>query len=268
MNSKRPKRTLLMCLFSLSLNVAPISVAKSQELPSAPACAFIQKTQTLITGLSKNGILKTRSGINVKLSNIQLAGEVPKKALEERLFNKEVVVYEGKAAIDRHKRHRAQLAIKTQGANIWLQAELVAKGWAMVSGTPMTRGCLQPLRPYEKAARAAKRGAWAPGGEFKVFQAADLTKLNHITQGTFIIVQGKVKRVFQSNQTTFINFADNWRDDFTLLVKTSLLKRKNMRWPNMDQLPGKKIEVRGWKDHWNGPMIRLDIPEQLEIVEE
>ena len=170
----------------------------------------------------------------------------------------------------------------------------IAKGAALVFANDDNKACYDILLAKETQARQVNAGLWArklgvkdkkedenekgETNQIKLernqksttffFMADDLAHLNRHPQGEFVITRGKVVGIGHSGLNSFINFSRNWKEDFTILIEKRHFRQKSKTWPELETLTGKTIEVRGWLDHWNGPMIRLDIPEMLRLVDQ
>ena len=66
----------------------------------------------------------------------------------------------------------------------------------------------------------------------------------------------------------YLNFGDDWRQDTTVTVSPN--NRSIFADADVDfaALEGKKIRVRGWTQWYNGPVIEIDHPEQIEVLEQ
>lgn len=145
---------------------------------------------------------------------------------------------------DKYGRKSAQIYLAD---NRWLQGELVRDAHA----TPY---------PYE-------------GEEDHI---RDLYTLEHpspynplsdtITLNSFAIVQGTVLDVAHIKNTTYLNFGQNWRDDFTVKVVKRNHKFFKQFGFNLDSLKGQTIRIRGWVSKQNGPMIEARHPTQIEVI--
>ncbi len=264
-NARRPsfgwQRSLL--LFGLLLLTAPgIATAK-------PHCAATPFKTAIIKSVAADNVIHLESGERVTLANIKLASRIEADFLQKRLTGRTVTLYPTGRLKDRHNRLIRQLylhpAVPGEGPPLWLQKSLVAKGLAKVFALPNTHACATTLLAEESVARIEQRGQWAKDGEFKIRSAADIKSLNRLPQGSFLLVRGQLKAVGGGSRNTYLNFSDNWKTDFTAMLHTRLLRRKSSRWPKLKSLVGKTLIIRGWLDHWNGPMIRLEVPEMLTV---
>lgn len=106
----------------------------------------------------------------------------------------------------------------------------------------------------EKEARSHRRGIWA--GRDLVLSPAEAG--DH--RGEFHLVQGVVRRIYVGKSATDLNFGEDWHSDFSARIAG-----RSRRAFAIENLAGKTVRVRGLIEEENGPMIRLDRPEQLEV---
>ncbi len=64
----------------------------------------------------------------------------------------------------------------------------------------------------------------------------------------------------------YLNFEENWREDFTVFIPKRDLRRFGGKEHELGLLEGRIIRVRGWLKLRNGPMIDVSHPEQIEIA--
>ncbi|WP_317684246.1 hypothetical protein [Terasakiella sp. A23] len=84
---------------------------------------------------------------------------------------------------------------------------------------------------------------------------------------TFGIVQGLVIDVAHIKGTTYLNFGQNWRTDFTVKISKRdhhIFKSYGFDLPT---LKGTEIRIRGWVSKQNGPMIEANHPSQIEVID-
>jgi micrococcal nuclease len=80
------------------------------------------------------------------------------------------------------------------------------------------------------------------------------------------VVEGRIRKVATVRKTTYLNFGDNWRDDFTITLTSRSRRMFEKTGLSLADLAGKRIRIRGWVKSRNGPMITATHPEQLEIL--
>lgn len=166
---------------------------------------------------------------------------------------------------DRYGRSLAHLYVRRHDERIWVQRHLVEGGFARVASYRNNRSCIRLLQVHERAARDARRGLWSVS-RYQVMRAWRYSNILRRVR-TFQLVEGTVRKVGEARGRIFLNFGDDWKSDFT--VSIARRNRKLFRKTQFDlkALEGKRIRVRGWIERWNGPMIKVTHPEQIEILE-
>ena len=88
-----------------------------------------------------------------------------------------------------------------------------------------------------------------------------------IPRDGFELVEGRVRDVTTVRGRTYINFGDDWKSDFTLSVAPKVRRLFEREGYVLENLEGLTIRARGWIKSYNGPMIELTHPEQIEIID-
>jgi endonuclease YncB( thermonuclease family) len=160
--------------------------------------------------------------------------------------------------VDRYGRIVAHV-VDAQGR--WAQAEMVAQGFARVTVFADESAGLRDLLGLEAEARAARRGLWALP-EFRVIGAEEAAR--HLD--SFQLVEGRVRAVERKSGRTFLNFGEDWRNDFTVAIPGKV--RRQLAGLGLDpaEYQGKMVRVRGWIRARNGALIELVQPEQIEVI--
>ena len=159
--------------------------------------------------------------------------------------------------VDRHKRYAFSKLLDISGKD--LLPNLVASGWLVVWPYPgAAPDILRGLYKAEDNARKAGRGLWnlskLPFPRF----AADQPETIRSYQG-FGIIYGTVTAARKTNSQTYVNFGAEWRKDVSLGLARGL--KSLPLFPDIQNietdLPGRKIEVRGYIRAYNGPFIDI-----------
>lgn len=74
--------------------------------------------------------------------------------------------------------------------------------------------------------------------------------------GEFVMVKGRVLGVFETRNDRYLNFGEDYKTDFTVRIPKKL-------WKQFGELKEKAITVRGVLREYNGPLIVVDVKEQL-----
>jgi len=115
----------------------------------------------------------------------------------------------------------------------------------------------------ERQARQARRGIWRLG----YYAIRSLDEASRHT-GSFQLVEGRVREVATVRKRSYLNFGENWRTDFTIVISPS--DRRQFLKAGFDpaNFRGRRVRVRGWLKSYNGPMIEVTHPEQIEVLDE
>jgi hypothetical protein len=144
----------------------------------------------------------------------------------------------------------------------WLQGALLSRGLARVKTLPGNTGWLKEMLELERSARAAGRGLWSD----ERYRLRSPDELQDVAD-RFQIVEGIVVDVAIVGGRGYLNFGPDYRTDFTVTFDATV--RRLFEQSGVDPLAvkGRRIRVRGWLELFNGPMIELTHPEQIEVLE-
>jgi len=190
--------------------------------------------------------------------------EEAREALSRLASDAEIELRFGGRRADRHGQLLAQVFVVRDGALLWLQEELVAKGLARVYSLADNTACIHQLLAREAEARDRRLGVWGSWA-YRIQSADDLKRLDRLIH-TYQLVEGKVVAVGQGAGRIYLNFAEDWRRDFTVSVARKDVDAFAAAGIDLKELAGKTIRVRGGLQWRNGPMIEATHPEQIELV--
>ena len=165
---------------------------------------------------------------------------------------------------DRYGHLMAQVFLVREGEPVWIQQALLAKGLARVAAQPDMSACLGPLLAAEADARDSRRGIWR-SLSYQVRDAHDPKSLGY-RRHTYQLVEGRVHGIGEGKTRVYVNFADDWREDFTVVIKRKRLPVLEAAGLDLMSLPGRRVRVRGWVEWWNGPMIEISHPKAIEVL--
>jgi endonuclease YncB( thermonuclease family) len=189
-----------------------------------------------------------------------------KGALEDLISGKEVELRFGGRRTDRHGHLLAQVFMATSGERLWLQEEMVAKGLARVYSLPDNRACAPELLLAEREARLRRLGVWASPA-YRIVRATDLVRLGRLIH-SYQLVEGKIVAVGEGGGRLYLNFAQDWRRDFTVSIARKDIGAFAAAGIDLKALAGRELRVRGTLAWRNGPMIEANHPEQIELLPE
>jgi micrococcal nuclease len=188
-----------------------------------------------------------------------------KQRVIKLLMNQPVRLFYGGQKFDRYGRKLAQLwRVDDKGKpELWVQGVLLKQGLARVYTFPDNRALALEMLARERVARQKSKGLWGhPFYEVRVPEDTDRLV------DTFQVVGGDVASTAIVRGRGYINFGDDWRTDFTVSVAPRILRKFPELVAAFDRYEGQKIQVRGWIKRYNGSMIEVTHPEQIEADDE
>lgn len=254
-------RSLVLVLLAL---IAPPAAA-------APAAALEVGQTAMVREVVDGDTVVLDDGSEVRLVGIQ----APKLPLGRPNFPEWPLAPEAKAALEalclgkrvtlsyaasglRVDRHGRKLAHLYDQSHLWMQGELLRKGMARVYTFPDNRALAGDMLAAEAAARKARRGIWADP-YYRILDAAKAE--GH--DDTFQLVEGVVLRADEVRGRTYLNFGGDWKKDFTAVIDA---QARRLFADHPRTLEGRRVRVRGWMKSYNGPMIDVTHPEQIEVL--
>ena len=170
----------------------------------------------------------------------------------------------GGRRLDRHGYLLAQVYVVDGDSRLWLQQELVSRGLARVYSFPDNRACIAELLALEADARAKLSGVWS-SPVYRIASALDVKRLGRLIH-SYQLVEGRVVAVGKGGGLLYLNFATDWRTDFTISIAPKDVSAFAAAGIDLDTVAGKRVRVRGFLAWRNGPMIAASHPEQIELL--
>ena len=198
-------------------------------------------------------------------------------ALLEKLLPEqtEVMMYQTRMAkkgrITRMKHDLAHLVIKpsknqkgTEDEDEqWVNGALLANGLARVYTAPNAPEMVDQMYKIEQEARAKKIGIWEEGGRYVILTPDNLEE----DMGALVLVEGTVQKTASVKNNVYLNFGQNWKTDFTIMITPALRKKFAHEGVDILGLAGQPVRVRGYLREYNGPLIELEDTVHLEILQ-
>jgi len=251
-----------MRLLCFGLLLAMWKPALAADLPTC--LGPIAPVGAQVIRVDANGVLTLKDGRGAVLEGLRLPKGNEDGALQARqalsgmVAGKQVALAVSPPKEDRHGHLRAQVFVNGE----WVQETLLREGVARVELLPSHPQCAREMYAAEAAARTAKRGLWA-FDDYAVRAPDDLVH----ARGTFQIVEGRVVSAVVKGGRAYLNFSDEWKDDFTVTISPEDMKTFKKAKVDPRDYAGKTIRVRGIIDWYRGPEIELMGPESVEVVE-
>ena len=203
------------------------------------------------------GIQSPKIALNRKDFNEWPLGYEAKTALSDIVLNKEVMLYYGGRKMDRYGRALAHLFLND---GTWVQGEMLKNGMARVYSFDDNRAIVREMLAEENEANEKSIGIWG----LNFYKIKPQENSGRFTN-SFQLISGKIVDVATVRSNTYLNFGEDYKTDFTIVVSGRVKKMFEKMDINLANLKDKNIIVRGWLKYYNGPSIDLTHPEQLVI---
>ncbi len=261
----------------LSLWPLPLCAETSEEPGLLPEAQTLQRFKpggmAEVAEVPDGGSLILTDGREIRLAGIQAPPRPPwlkdntlwppaeqaRAVLGELVRDRRLQLYYGGQREDRHGRVLAHLV---NAGGTWLQAEMLRRGLARVQAFPGNASASPELLRIEGAARAAGRGIWRHD-HYAVRRPDDLEQL----MGQFHLVEGRVLKVAVVRGRAYLNFGEDWRRDFTLVIGPAERRRFTAAGIDPVIFEGRRLRARGWLEFRNGVAINITHPEQIEVLD-
>lgn len=233
--------------------------------------------------------LVLESGLKVSLANIQ----TPKMAWPDRgldawpladaardyvqslCLDQTVQLYYSGDQRDRYGRAIAQVELVSDDADedsIWLQHAVVAQGLARVYPWRSHAVDMKAMFEGQLMAQTQKKGIWnevKTNGFYKIRDANPSRLMADVE--SVQIVSGKIVKTAIVRGTAYLNFGDDYKTDFTIAIakpQVKKLKKYLLAYDlEFEELAGKTVQIMGWIEDQNGPIIWLSDPRRLQIIQ-
>jgi hypothetical protein len=248
--------------------------ARAETLPRGDFTALRNTGTAAVTAIVDAQTLQLHDGRFVRLSGVELpdlkeqeTGDfavLAQHILRDMLVGKTVIVHQTKTKnsgrVNRMGQHLAH--IERQEDKAWVQGTLLALGLARVRTAVRTPEMAAQMYALERAARDAPLGVWeeAAYGILTPDRAAEAI-------GHFGLVEGAIISATPKNNRIYLNFGQDWREDFTVSLPPGTKRRFTSAGLDPLQWAGRRVLVRGWLERYNGPMMEINHPAAIIVLD-
>ena len=265
-------RLALTAMFVVLIAVAGAGAADDGTVP-LPAALAVDRTAR-VAEVMDGGTVRLADGETVRLAGIQAPklgsgdggsegwplAQDARQALAALVRGRSVGLAFAGPRRDRHGRLRAHLVRTDDG--LWIQGALLAAGLARVMSLVDERAAVAAMLGLERRARAGRLGIWREP-HYRVRAAAEAGGALR----SFQLVEGRVRAAAVVRGRGYLNFGEDWREDFTVSIAPRDRRRFEAAGIAVEDYEGRLVRVRGWIESFNGPMIEATHPEQIEVIE-
>lgn len=185
--------------------------------------------------------------------------------LKQLLLGETVELAYAAAHNDRWGRRLAHVFRTDAAGREWVQGWLLRQGHARVDPLPDSLACIPELLAHERQGMQADRGLWT-NPAYRIRWADAPQRLMRL-RNTFQLIEGNVRKVAVTRGRVYVNFGDDWRNDFTAGASPQSPAFGKEALAQLQQLEGKRVRVRGWIERRNGPYVELFHPLQIETLD-
>lgn len=209
-------------------------------------------------------LLLLEGGARVRLAGVEAppapapGAEASREALDRLARGRAVDLLWGGARDDGAGAQLAQ--VRLSGARTWLEAALLDAGAVRVRTWTDDRALATDLLAHEARARTARRGLWALP-DYGVRLPGELGWNDAGLQ----IVEGRVARVADAGDRTWIDFGRNWRGLAAAAVPRSARRDFAAAGMDLHALEGRMVRVRGPA---HDRVLTVDHPEAVEVLKD
>jgi len=215
-----------------------------------------------VIGVSKNGLLQLDDGTNVKIKNMYVPSEMHKEYssyINSIIGSDSVEAVVVDASKDLYNNSIVD-DIKAGGGSVY--KKLLSGGYVLnynIEDIAVDKEIVEA----ENNARNLQIGLWSRDKQIFLSRAEIETNTkNHVNK--FKVVKGRVKRVKLVKNNMYINFADDWKTDFT--VKIAKENLGNFAGYQIEDLVNKEVIVKGWVEYYYGPAIEVYNQSHINIL--
>ena len=159
----------------------------------------------------------------------------------------------------------------TGAARKLLQEQQLEEGLALFAPVHAAGACANVLRQAEALARQARSGSWSKA-EPRLILPANMPERFAGMDGQYVIARGRVVSLGKTRSTRYLNFGNYWKTDFTVTLNSADEEAFNLALGRsgrtLDTLAGELVELRGFVQDRDGPLMALRHPEQLVVLDE
>ena len=215
-----------------------------------------------IDAVDEHGVVHLRSGDQFCLSGLWFPS-VSGRYQGTATWREAIIDHLSEARIEMSTmsdRYGCRLLASNNQEGPGLHEDLISSGLAIVdpSSALADQEAIGALLALEDVARSKRRGIWRD----RSLHPKDADDLADWI-GTRQLVEGRVRRVSETDRYLYLNFGADWRTDFTVRIRRSLADEQDLDHKSMD---GKRLRVRGVLQDSRGPLIDIANLKQIEFL--
>lgn len=191
-----------------------------------------------------------------------------KATLEDMLKGKKVKLYQRKktkeTGFKTRMEHLLGHLVRAQDG-LWVQGYLISGGYVRIRPSQYNIEAATDMKTLESHAEKQQIGLW----DMQQYPQYKKLSAENAADGLngWSIIEGTITKVASMNNIIYLNFGDDWRKDFTIMLESDVRRAFAKDGINPMSLHGQRILVHGWLEEYNGPMIKLLNPVWLDLID-
>ncbi len=161
-------------------------------------------------------------------------------------------------------RYGQKTGLASNNNKVILQEILLEEGLAIagvVDQKQEAHSIINRFQEIQKYPKSKKIGLWHDKN--KLILDTKNTKELLDSVGTFKIVTGKITEISARKTIIYVNFDDDWKNDFTIMIPKSFTRD----FEALNIAAGDSITIQGIVEKYYGPMIKLQNIQQISKAE-
>lgn len=219
--------------------------------------------EVVVTAIAPYAVAVTEQGEALQLAGIHIPADMCPAASDCLAQATKIAGRESWRMVPAAKesnRHGRPLVWLLDAQGESLQAHILRQGLGWRYALAEELNTPQGLDAAEAQAEQQQAGVWGRQAHAVLADANAGEAIGH-----FRVVEGRVHRVEKRYDRYYINFAEDWRRDFTLIIDKPDWKHFSESW--LASLEGKTLRARGWLFYMGGAAIAISHPSQLAVEE-
>lgn len=194
--------------------------------------------------------------------NMKKYAEISHNVFIEKIKDSYVTVETINDAKDRYQRKLVYIKLDN---GKYIQQILISEGVAAVF--PVTRAYerIDDLLTFEAKARDEKKHIWQEK-QLEIKPTTLLEQDNSACLHMFCLISGEIIDVAKRHNRIYMNTRQDWAKDATLLLEKKHTKDFELYYSTWNNIKNRKFIARGWIEQYNGPLLKLMHPMQLQLV--
>ncbi len=262
-----PYCTIFGALLAIGATSMPASAGTGEALAASrhPCLAMDLPDPVFVKPDELPGIFADKQGGRYSLADVLLRTHLP-TAVDATLMKAIAAGPE-----NRWGERPAWVLFQTNGRWTLLQEQILREGHGLFAPEHGRDACAAALWMAERKGEAAANGLWSSGKTSPVKDTREPGSFEG-SAGDYVIARGPVVSLGKTRRTRYLNFGTYWKADVTATIANSedelFSDKLQADGASFAGLAGTNVEIRGFVQMRDGPLLELVHPDQFHLVAE